>query len=299
MKTPADAFASILIRLCEEGSIPASRLSERSRSRLLSLFDSGVLSEEKSGAGRRVVVKSKAHLLGYVETEYPSGLEADPASFSTRADGIMAFRDSKRISTPVQEPVLLRAFEGVCLRSGSIVLPAADLTSRFGLAAFLLDDTPSFGSDGPVATVENAELFNRFEKLQTGIGLAIYTAGRISGRMLGWLASEGMSRCAITHYGDWDPVGLDEYLRIRKACPGRTSLFVPDDFEILLQRFGKRELLAGSNSVLLPRLASSDDEIVRRLVELMRRHNAGLEQEVLLRGSFQDTKGSVMNRGSS
>lgn len=282
MKTPVDAFASLLIRLRDEGSIPASQLSERSRSRLQSLFDSGVLSEERSGSGRRVFVRSKAHLLAYVESEYPSGPESARDLASARAAGIMAFRDSKRIGPPVQEPVLMRAFDGASLCSGSIVLPAADLTARYGLAAFLLDEAASFGFEGSVATVENAELFTSFEKLQTGIGLAIYTAGRISGRMLRWLASEEMSRCAITHFGDWDPVGLDEYLRIRKACPGRTSLFVPDDLESLLERFGKKELLAGSSAALLPRLASSDDETVRRLVELMRRHNAGLEQEILL-----------------
>jgi len=40
-----------------------------------------------------------------------------------------------------------------------------------------------------------------------------------------------MSSCRIVHYGDWDPVGLDEYLRIKDACPELTSFFVPDNLE--------------------------------------------------------------------
>lgn len=278
----ADPFAALLRRLEDEGRIPSSLLSGRSRSRMFSLFETGVLREVKSGAGRCVVVKSPAHLREFIRNEYPSGLEPVTDCIPPRASGVRMYRDSKHAASLRVEPVLLRGFDGACLISDGTTFPVSELTASFGLASFMLGDDASMSFNGKIATVENAEVFACFEKLQTGIDLALYAGGRLSGRVLKWLASERMARCDIVHFGDWDPVGLDEYLRIKDACPGRTSLFVPDDLETLLERFGKRKLLSGSSATLLSRLASSDDESVQRVVAMMRRCNSGLEQEVLL-----------------
>ena len=83
------------------------------------------------------------------------------------------------------------------------------------------------------------------------------------------------------HCRDYDPVGLDEYLRIKAACPGRTELYLPSNLEDLLSRYGKKELL-GSSAVVLARLRKSQDQEVRRTVTLMDRYGVGLEQEALL-----------------
>lgn len=90
-----------------------------------------------------------------------------------------------------------------------------------------------------------------------------------------------MARTRIIHCGDYDPVGLDEYLRLQTACPERTELHLPSNLEILLSRYGKKELLAG-NTAVLARLRKSRVLEVRRVVELMDRYGSGLEQEILL-----------------
>jgi hypothetical protein len=74
---------------------------------------------------------------------------------------------------------------------------------------------------------------------------------------------------------------MDEYLRIKSACPERTTLFRPDDFEKLFIRFGKAQLLS-DNSAVLARLRKSADNDVRYVVGLMDRFGVGLEQEALL-----------------
>jgi hypothetical protein len=60
---------------------------------------------------------------------------------------------------------------------------------------------------------------------------------------------------------------------------------LPTDLENLFAQFSKRKLLMNrSSQAVLARLRKSDFPEVRRVVELMDRHNAGLEQEALLIG---------------
>jgi hypothetical protein len=83
------------------------------------------------------------------------------------------------------------------------------------------------------------------------------------------------------HFPDYDPVGMDEYLRIKRTCPKRADLYRPDNLERLFSRYGKAQLLEDSAAVLA-RLRENTDSDVRGVVELMDRFGVGLEQEALL-----------------
>ncbi len=69
-----DALAEKLFMLVTAGNIAWSRLSDRDRSRLQSLFETEVLAVERSGAGKKVVVKNLKALDAFVQRFYPSGL---------------------------------------------------------------------------------------------------------------------------------------------------------------------------------------------------------------------------------
>jgi len=278
---PVDPFASILRKLLENGHIPASKVRGRNRERLRSLFASGILKEESKAGGSRIVIESEEHFRKFITGCYPSGLAPEHAAFPPRASGVAAFRDSKRSGSRNCEPLLLRGFGDAVLCSEGKPFPVAELTGTFGMASFINNGNPGFQYTGTVATVENLEMFLHFEDIRPEEKLAIYTGGRSSRLLLEWLASPGMSNCRIVHYGDWDPVGLDEYLRIKDACPGRTSLFVPDNLEELFRRYSNSGLIEG-NTAIHGRLRSSDDDSVKYVVSLIDRFNAGLEQEVLL-----------------
>lgn len=278
---PADRFAAVLLSLLREGHLPSSRIRGRNRDRLKSLLASGILMEEKKGAGRRIVVRSPAHLQVFIEENYPSGLEEAITDNAPGASGIAMARDSKRRLQRDMEPVLLRGSGSISISFGESSLPVGELTGKFGAASFMNDGNPGARYEGDLATVENLELFTHFFEISPRESLAVYTGGRCSGLLLKWLASPGMRRCQITHYGDWDPVGLDEYLRIRSACPGRTSLYLPEDLEGLFRKYGNRNLIEG-NASLTPRIRNSSDPAVVRVVSLINRFNAGLEQEALL-----------------
>ena len=88
-----------------------------------------------------------------------------------------------------------------------------------------------------IAVVENAEAFWRHECVLPEVDLAVYSSGRLSERVIEWLASEGMSGCPVVHWGDYDPVGCLEYLRLRAKCGDRTRMHLPGAVAEMLTRF--------------------------------------------------------------
>jgi len=278
-----DALAQKLSQLLSEGNLASSRLTEGDRSRLQSLFETGVLEEIRAGAGKTIVLKNRDAFDAFIQRNYPSGLEGREEASTPRSRAVAELRDSKKSHETGQPIVLLRGFDKGELRSGTEVLPVAELTERAGVAAFHLGGR-EWEYTGLLAVVENLEVFWNFGKLTTGAQLALYAQGRLSGRILNWLASQAMARAQFIHCGDYDPVGLDEYLRLKDACPGRVQLYQPANLEELLSRYGKRELLQGNNGVILARLRKTDDHDVRRLVTMMDQYGVGLEQEILLLG---------------
>jgi hypothetical protein len=129
--------------------------------------------------------------------------------------------------------------------------------------------------------VENLETFWHIERIAPFVDLAIYAEGRIGADVLNWLNSSGMTGTRVVHLPDYDPVGMDEYLRIKRACPERTELFRPPFLEELFARYGKAQLLH-DNSAVLARLRKSADSDVHYVVGVMDRFGVGLEQEALL-----------------
>ena len=276
-----DALAEKLVALSLQGSLAASRLTDRDRSRLQSLFEAEVLALERSGAGQKVVVRNPDALDVFVQRTYPSGLQGKSESLPPRSKAVLELRDSKKAREIGPLMVLLRGFGHCQLHAGEEKLDVAHWTELAGVAAICLDNR-LWEFAGILAVVENLEVFSHFEKLNTGAQLAIYAQGRISSRILSWLSSPAMAQARIIHCGDYDPVGLDEYLRLKAACPDRAKLYLPANIEDLLARYGKKDLLLGNNAAILARLRKDEDQEVRRIVDLIDRHGAGLEQEVLL-----------------
>ncbi|MGB3221861.1 MAG: Wadjet anti-phage system protein JetD domain-containing protein [Desulforhopalus sp.] len=276
-----DALAEKLLLLELQGSLAASRLTARDRRRLQSLFETGVLTVERSGAGKRVMVKNRESLGAFVQRFYPSGLLGTGEDLSPRSRAVAEFRDSKKAREAGPLTVLMRGFGNCEFRAGGEKLDVARWTELAGVAAICLEGR-LWEFTGVLAVVENLEVFYHFEKLKTGAELAIYAQGRLSDRVLNWLSSPAMARAGIIHCGDYDPVGLDEFLRLKEACSGRTTLYLPANLEELLSRYGKRDLLLGNSATILARLRKTEDQEVRQIVELIDRYGVGLEQEILL-----------------
>jgi hypothetical protein len=82
---------------------------------------------------------------------------------------------------------------------------------------------------------------------------------------------------------DYDPVGLSEFGRVHASLGQRSRLHLPSDLDARFERFSNRDLLKKLNSqAMLAQLRRSELPDVQRVVGLIDRHNAGLEQEALL-----------------
>ena len=276
-----DSLAKHLGILSDCSSIPVSRISKSDRQRLQSLFDTGVIEEVKSGAGRRLIVTNKTALQAFVLSLYPSGLKGIQGELPSRSKAVAERRDSKKAIGKRATVILVRGFNGCAFQKDGLQLQVAEWTQSAGVASLCLDSMAGWQCRGTLGLVENLESFWHIERIAPLVDLAIYNEGRIGADVLSWLNSPGMVKVKIVHFPDYDPVGMDEYLRIKRACPERTELFRPNDLEKLFIRFGKEKLLH-DNRAVLARLRKSADNEVRYVVELMDRFGNGLEQEALL-----------------
>ena len=274
-----DALADRLSEILSEGSVVASALSRPMRRAMEPLFWSGALREEKAGAGKRVVLIDRRSVEQWVLSRYPSGLNNLDLTLPARAAAVATFRDSKAGARLEARPVFMRGFRDARLERAGQALPVGELTAAHGLAGVLLDSSAPWSYAGTLVLVENFEVFLHIERVIPDVLLALWTSGRLDHRVINWLAS--MPDARIVHAGDYDPVGIDEYLRVAAALPGRVRLYVPPDFEARLVRFGSGELLAKSSAVL-ERVRANGDAATKAVLAVMDRHSRALEQEALL-----------------
>lgn len=278
---PLDTLAKQLTVLSESSSLPASSISRRDRLRLQSLFDAGVIEEVRSGAGRRIIVINQKALQSFIQLLYPSGLEGIKEDLPARSRAVAERRDSKRAKGRTPTTLLIRGFNLCSFHRNGAMLPVAEWTESAGVAALCLDSMTGWQCQGILGLVENLETFWHIEKVAPRVDLAVYAEGRIGADVLDWLRSPGMSTTRVIHFPDYDPVGMDEFLRIKRACSERAELFLPADLDMLFARYGKAKLLQDS-VVILARLRKSSDVDVRYVVDLMDQYGVGLEQEGLL-----------------
>lgn len=271
-----------LQQLVERGSLPRSICSEALLELVTPLISAGVLAWQRSGAGKRLTVVQPETLVHFCKQHFPHS--ADEASFaSARVAGVAQFRDSKILGSTEGEIVTLRGWENGGLTSAGAPVDIVTPTLVHGVFSFVLKPETPYAIRMQVALVENPAVFLEFERLRSNLPVAIYAHGRISDRLLDWLASQRDDGFQLIHFGDYDPVGLDEFRRLASKLGERAKLYIPTNLAELFRKYSKRDLLVGAMSQkLLAGLRESGDTAVQRVIELIERHNGGLEQEALL-----------------
>lgn len=271
---PLNSLAGIILSLRADGSVPRSRMSASVRKQAQSLFDAGALDEERRGGGRVIVIRNEAALYSFVATAYPGGLIAtDVEGEGNRTRGVRLHGDSKKTGNMELEVVVFRA-----------AFPAPPFLSGqhdgLTLGSFILANNASASFIGLVATVENHEQFALYDWVAKGFDAVILTSGRASNRLLDWIAGDSMKGAQYTHFGDYDPVGLDEFARMYARLGERVRLFVPDNIEALFAH--SRLKLVTDSGKLLFRLSALRHPDIDLVIRLIREHGGGLEQESLM-----------------
>jgi hypothetical protein len=284
---PLNPLANLLHQLLTNGEVVRSKISERARKDLAQLFDLGALREERRGGGWVVLVVNRDSVRRFADRQFPSGLFGEhDTSEGRRTQSLNRFGDTKLMPGLDFEFVLLRAFGEAKITtkisSRTINIDAPEITRQTGCVALTLQDASDLPHvRGNVATVEGPELFYRFDWSTVDVSVAILTYGRMSERLLNWVTSSRIDGQLI-HFGDYDPVGLDEYRKL-KGRATRATFYLPVNLEKYFKenKFLKPALM-NKSSALLPRLAETKDAAILTVIGLMQRYGGGVEQEVLL-----------------
>lgn len=219
----------------------------------------------------------------FVNSRFPLGIDTELNEVFDRAGAVIAFGNAKAIERGSEEGLFVRtAKTQVALHAtDGKELPIGVLSSDAGGAALSLTKDREWTFSGTVAVIENQQNFWQHEKVLPDVDLAVYASGCMSRRLVKWLTSESMLGCQIIHWGDYDPRGVVEYLRLFDRCPDRVTSFVPDNINQLM-KYGKRKLLQSQSRSLEKLRSRTEIPHVSRMLEVFDKHHKGLEQEVLL-----------------
>ena len=164
---------------------------------------------------------------------------------------------------------------------GSVECELQSLTKLTGAACLVVESGAVWSFAAKVAVVENLECFLHFEDMNVPADVALYASGRLSDLVLDWIGSESLARCEFVHCGDYDPVGLDEYLRVKAKVGTRVRLHLPPNLRVMVETYGRSELVADSEG-LMRKLRGTTDPDARMVMDILDETGCGLEQEALL-----------------
>ena len=271
------------LRDSEGHSVLLTSVASGCKDILESMETCGAVRRRFVNRARRVEVCCQATFDRFLKSRFPLGIDADINDVFDRAGAVIAFGDAKAIGRGSEEAIFVRtAKPNITIRAtDGTEIPVGVLSSDAGGAALSLTKDRQWTFSGTVAVIENAQPFWQHEKVLPDVDLAVYAGGNMSKRLVDWLASNAMSDCQLIHWGDYDPRGVIEYLRLFDRCPSRAISFLPHDIDQLMQ-YGKRSLWENQSRSLENLRLRAANPHATRMLELFDEHRKGLEQEVLL-----------------
>lgn len=272
------------LRNSDDHTVLVSSVAAGCKQVLRDLEACGAIRQKVIRRAARVEVVNLRAFESFIESRHPLGIDASLNDVFDRAGAVIAFGDAKAIKTGAEQGIFIRtAKSNIAVReiNGADDIPVGKLSTYAGGAALILNKDRKWEFSGSVAVIENAQTFWQHEKVLPDVDLAVYASGKMSGRLVQWLTSAAMSECEIIHWGDYDPCGVMEYLRLYDKCPDRVTSFVPANIDGLM-KYGKRKLLSSQSRALEKLRTRVDNHHVTEMLKLFDKHRKGLEQEVLL-----------------
>ena len=218
-------------------------------------------------------------LLSEIQSKYPSGL-ASLGGIESRHDAVLSQRDSHQatLTYPGFGVRILNNRGTVAFKSS----PIATIPEMKSYHMILHQELENRSCSGRVVLIENLEPFLFAERVHDEHDVAIYYGGTIAEDLINWLKNQ---KVHITVAPDYDPVGMDQFERLRKHL--EVALFLPDNIENAFEKYSKRSTLEKSNNrAVLSRLESktTHSETTNIVLDLIKKNQGGLDQEV-----FYDT----------
>ena len=271
-----------------EDALPQSALTAAQR-RALDEWGQRTRAVRVERQGRGVVYRALSSdvIRQHLRALAPDPAAAQDASLPARAANLARHRASKAgAHGHRRDYLLLKAAPGSLWHDANGRTLALDRQTEAQGAAVLAvcGGMPAWRSEGALWLVENQALFERLDWLPAPATVAWYR-GQVSGALLDWLADAPRAG-TLWHFPDYDGVGLQNHLRLRRRLGAQVRFWLMPDWETRLARFGQNALwrktarefesaVSGLETILEP------DAPLRRLIASMRRLALALEQEAV------------------
>lgn len=246
------------------GEISLSKLPNRlvQENAFQNLKDAGIIEVIKAGRGKTVRIINNEAFTKFLRTNFP-----DAAGSNSRASNIAKFRNSKATRNQGYDVCFLRGAQ--MIRINDTEIDIEENTNNFGLFAV---SNSNIGVN-KLCIVENLEAFMNAESIFDSDFVFLHKYGRLGTGLLSRITAK-----EVIVFSDYDLIGLNEYLLIKKAFPS-ASLYIPKDFDLL---FSKYSALLPEKQTASTAVKNSKDELVIKLRDKILKTNRILEQEILL-----------------
>lgn len=279
----------LFLDLLDKGSLPASRLRAAAAD-LRTPMDAEILQHRGRGAGEVIAVVNPEAFKGWIKARYPGAFE-DFTADAPRAANLAMNRNTKRGKQGLDYFSVSARVHGVpewlALDDIAALKCIMEATHRFGGACLFLG-VPGMGRTRPdpalpkglrLMTVEGPTNFDHSVDFadQADAFLMCGTGGRMRDAFIDWLASQEPAE--VLHFGDYDPVGLQEFEKLARRIPGKVRFHLAEDLEQQFHRWSNRELLdLDGNRKILASLSRGLHPSADVVLDLVHRYGP-LEQE--------------------
>ncbi|MEJ1353388.1 MAG: hypothetical protein RPU34_05305 [Candidatus Sedimenticola sp. (ex Thyasira tokunagai)] len=267
-----------LIRLLEEGSLPASSIPRAAKTDISNINMVGFIRLEKSGTGAKYSIADEASVRVLLQS---SGYEGDLEGLTPKAKAVALHGDAHKGRDDALLITMSTAANAMWT-DGHHTLDVLNHVTKFNIASLMVRPGDKWHTTQPVGLVENLDLVlygkQYFEKIGFQ-GSVIYYSGWLSKALLDWL-SETRRAPSYVIFADYDLVGIKNYLLAKAKLGESLSIYIPENLPELLRRFGNPEKLKSKSSRTL--IESSGDPDVILLYQALLESGCGLDQESLL-----------------
>ena len=292
-----DTNAKLLAQLLEAGSLPSSLVKSKVT---ISLFDKliqiGLIQKQRKGAGSQFSLINKERREVFIGNEYPSGLEfIENNMFPRRVQGIKNCKNSKSLKKLDFDLITLRGKSIIEYKEKNIDLSlSSDDVTYLSLKLEIGSLINIHQESCTIVTVENPTAFTELGKMVScSWDIAVYTGGKMSEILINQLKYWGEKGHKIIHFGDYDFVGMEEFIRILHVCSD-ARFYLPESLgDEFVKNYGNIELLEKQVtqhkkfSISMSSLANTKGRgDLRKLHQLIQNNAKGLEQESLYSSSL-------------
>lgn len=267
-----------LMNLLKIGSLPVSGVPRVARAEINNLHSVEFIKWEKAGAGAKYIVVDEAAIRNLLDT---TGYHGDLSKLTPKAKAVALHSDAHKGRDKAML-LILSAAGHARWTEGDNILNVSDHVSRFGIASMLVRPGDQWHTGQPVGLVENLDPVVHAQQYFDKVGFQgslIFYSGWLSKAFLDWL-TEIKRAPSYVLFADYDIVGIKNYLLAKKRVGNSLSMYIPNNINELLMRFGNTEKLKSKSGRKL--IESSDDPDAIRLYSTLLETGRGLDQESLL-----------------